>query len=195
MLSPVPVRQDAHDDYVKQLLDQRTVRADFYGRFSTSSDYSDSPSVYSRSFSPLPQEKIEPTVVTGYTPSSHDHLFSNNRTASNGQLDLGDDSGSSYASHITFTDTNHEEEEDAESTSHMSVLGPKMRFHSRAPWEIEEGETVSEADRTSRTKPKFFNFGPASPRFSKLSRPSVESNRSEAASSVVSKGLHSRGII
>ncbi|KAK2461660.1 hypothetical protein APHAL10511_006123 [Amanita phalloides] len=203
--------QDAQDDYVRQLLDQRTARADFHTRFSAS-DISDTPSVYSRSlFSPRPTDRGEPSSSpTEHYPPSHGHFPSaanatrerlHDPSASTVDFDLSD--GSDH--HASLQD--EPEDLEADSMLSTSMLGPKMRFHSRAPWELEgtleeEDETTPEAKarKSKTTAAKFFNFGPCSPRVSNVSRPSCESVRPEVVGKnsmdgSAGKGLFSRGTI
>lgn len=179
---------DVQDDYVSQLLDQRTARADFHARFSAS-DLSDTPSVCSRSlFSPHFSERGssgEPASPTSaHYLASHGHVpLSSNadrerlNDPSCSSLDFDD--ASDVSSHSSLRD----EQEDS-----VSLLGPKMRFHSRAPWEMDdtlhEDETTPELTRTITNKTmtqaaKFFNFGPSSPRVSNVGRASGESIRPE----------------
>lgn len=193
MLSSVQAGQNTHDDYVKQLLDQRTARTDF--RFSTPSDFSDTPSVYSRSFfSPRPHNGGPVSPVNGYT--SHDHITPVNLAS----LDPDNINDSSLGPNRAAVHENHEAEEDldVESMSHISMLGPKMRFHSRAPWETGE-DTLCEGDETVSqlecpAKSRFFNFVPSSPRIGNLvGRPSVESTRSEVARKMSMESTASKG--
>lgn len=62
----------------------------------------------------------------------------------------------------------------------MSLLGPKMRYHSKAPWEI-EGPLEEDDEETdsilSRGKERM-NFG-FRDRSSSVTRPSGESSRSQ----------------
>jgi hypothetical protein len=70
-------------------------------------------------------------------------------------------------------------DDDDEPLSRMSLLGPKMRFHSRAPWELEEDtlqEEEDEPDYDSFLSAAKKGFGFSSP------RPSGESSRSQVNS-------------
>lgn len=93
-------------------------------------------------------------------------------------LDLDDDKRSS----ITSSDYYGEEQQplrndDDEPLPRMSLLGPKMRFHSRAPWEMDEdGLQEDEQDYDNFLSPAKTSFGFSSP------RPSAESARSQVNS-------------
>lgn len=192
MLRSLHSPNDDHDDHVRQLLDQRTTRAHMHGRFPSLSEFSDSPSVYSRAFfSPRPTEKSDVDPRLQYTsPSPPPHPRSNlnrlNDPAAS-MLDLDDDPRMSYASSDVYEETTVDDEDD-EPMPRMSLLGPKMRFHSRAPWEMEEG-LLQEEDESDYGAPvphgkessikKGFVFGAMSPRPSNASRPSGESSRSQ----------------
>lgn len=153
MLRSINSSLDLRDDHLRHLLDQRTTRADMPGRFSALSQFPDTPSVYSRAFfSPRPQDQefASPTT-TGRSPhkspatSSHDdHLHDPDSV-----LDLGDDSRVSNASTNFYEDDqrsvdNNDDDDDDEPMPRMSVLGPKMRFHSRAPWELDGDQLLEE---------------------------------------------------
>ncbi|KAG5647610.1 hypothetical protein DXG03_008963 [Asterophora parasitica] len=170
---------DPHDDHLRVLLDQRTNRADVQGRFSTLSQFSDTPSTYSRPFfSPHPSDHdptdspsvapLQSPNTSAFTTRSRDRM--NDPTAS--MLDLDDDPRMSIASGAYDHDDEREAPEDDRS-GRMSYLGPKMRFHSRAPWEMDEEALEEEDDPKS-------GFAFSSPRTSNASRPSVESTRSQA---------------
>jgi hypothetical protein len=197
------------DDHLRHLLDQRSARADINGRFSSVSEYSDTPSVYSHRFSPIPQDRGEGdfSVKPLNVDTSRRHPFNSeprspisdrdllNDPSASG-LDLDDDYRSSYASSNTYDESNEQplsptdvEEED----SRMSMLGPKMRIHGRAPWEmgedtLEEGDESDSSGRsyafsTKRAKGKGEGIMKGFSRgVSKASRPSDESNRSRSRS-------------
>lgn len=182
--------QDVQDDYVRQVLDERAVRPNFHAHFSAS-DLSDTPSEYSRSlFSPERGHSGEPASPTSaHYLASHGHI----PLSSNADRErLNDPSCSSLdfddASDVSSRSSLCDEEEDSDQPC-VSLLGPKMRFHSRAPWEMddtlhEEDETTPELTRTITNKTmtqaaKFFNFGPSSPRVSNVGRASGESIRPE----------------
>lgn len=144
MLKSINSPHDEGDDDSKSLKDQRNAHADFHGRLSVAvSNLSDTASVYSHSyFSPRPSDISESRV--GY-------LYSNDSTGRNelqtSILDLTDDPRTSYASqdydHANST-SSEELADDSETVARMSYLGPKMRVHSRAPWEEEALEEIDE---------------------------------------------------
>ncbi|KAH9847405.1 hypothetical protein C2E23DRAFT_742073 [Lenzites betulinus] len=158
MNSPVDLR--SRDDHVRLLLDQRAARADLHGRFPSISEFSDSPSVYSHPhFSPRPSDRIPldgpaqpfrfPHSPQVYSPSLSDARSPisdrerlNIPTASS--LDLEDDPRSSteYGS-MHEEDASSPDEDGEEEVGRVSMYGPKMRFHSPAPWEEEDEEDAS----------------------------------------------------
>lgn len=186
--------QDTHVDHLRNLIDQRSTRADIRGRFSAISEYTDTPSVYSRSFfSPKLSGNGEHQNDQDHpSPTSAIQHHLNDYTPS--MLDLDDDPRSSFASSEKFNiDDNSYEDGDDRSTARMSYLGPTMRFHSRAPWELEddalEEEAEPEEDRLFQSVFPFRGNGAksatpsssSSPRPSyTTSRPSGESSRSQA---------------
>lgn len=166
-------------DHIQQLLNQRHSSTPYHSRFPSVSDISDSPSVYSRSpFTPHPFDKVEHSTST---PTFDDQDPST--------LDLSDDHRASYATARTIYGTEGAYDsrdelpttEDDESEHRMSMLGIKMRFHSKAPWEAggedipeEEGQERKSGDRPpSRSKRSVKSFSV---------RPSVESARSHKKS-------------
>ena len=187
--------QDAHLDHLRGLLDQRSTRADIRGRFSAISEYSDTPSVYSRPFfsprsssdnggehqnSSSPDSAIQshPDRIDDYTSSMLD-------------LDYLDGDSRSLApslEKINIDDTY--EDGDDDSATRLSYFGPKMRFHSRAPWELDD-DTLEEDAGTEDGHLPFQSILPfrgngakcatsssSSPRPSYTNRPSGESSRS-----------------
>ncbi|KAF8807718.1 hypothetical protein BYT27DRAFT_7139002 [Phlegmacium glaucopus] len=195
MLRSLDSPQDTHVVHLRNLIDQRSTRADIRGRFSAISEYSDTPSVYSRPFfSPKPLDNDEYQSDQDYpsptsaTRSHRDQL--NDNTPS--MLDL-DDPRSSFATSETFNiDDAGYEDGDSSSTARMSYLGPKMRFHSRAPWELDDDtlEEEAEPEGDHRSFQSVFPFrgngaksatsSSSSPRPSyTASRPSGESSRSQ----------------
>lgn len=211
MLRSMTSPKDAHDDHLRHLLDQRNTRAAVHGRFPSLSECSDSPSIYSRGFfSPRSTDRHDidtqsldvrfrsPPTSAFDGRSHHDRM--NDPAAS--MLDLDDDPRSSYAPSDAYDDRDEEEqledEDDEESLPRMSLLGPKMRFHSRAPWEMDENALEEEDEsengqsnygvekHSARAKDsslkKTFGFGSSSPRVSSSSRPSGESVRSQEKS-------------
>lgn len=188
------VARYANDDYLRQLLDQRTTRADLLGRFSTISECSDTPSVYSRTqFSPGPSVSGDHSEESRYTaaPSSQARPNANFDTVGSSMLDLGYDQRTSYAPSETQEDDPlaYEDEGEVDASSRMSYLGPKMRFHSRAPWEMDETALDEEDEEDNHARSgysssrsdasKTYGAGPSSPRPSQVaSRRSGESSRS-----------------
>ena len=126
-----------------------------------------------------------------------DREFLNDPAAS--VLDLDDDHRSSYASSNTYEDDDEPSQDPTEEeNSRISMLGPKMRIHGRAPWEMGE-DTLEEGDesdssgksrifgtRRHRKKGggvmKGFGLGSSNSRPSLATRPSYESSRSGARS-------------
>lgn len=106
-------------------------------------------------------------------------------------LDLDDDRPSSMASSdyygydirqsIRNDDGDGDGDDDDEPLPRMSLLGPKMRFHSRAPWEMDENtlQEEDEEDFDSFLSTAKRGFGFSSPRQSTDQRPSGESTRSQ----------------
>jgi hypothetical protein len=208
------VEQDVQDDYVSQLLDQRVARADFHARFSAS-DLSDTPSTYNHSlFSPHSSERGDSGEPA--SPTSAHYLASHGHVPLSSNADrerLNDPSCSSLdfddADDVSSRSSLRDEQEDSDQPC-VSLLGPTMRFHSRAPWEMddtlqEENDTTPELTRTITNKTmtqaaKFFNFGPSSPRVSNFNRASGESVRPEivhktSLDSNTGKRLFPRGAI
>ncbi|TFK56968.1 hypothetical protein OE88DRAFT_1640773 [Heliocybe sulcata] len=154
MLSAMQSPSTAHDEHVRRLLDQRTARADLHNRFPSYADSYDSPSIYSHPvFSPRPGRSADQPQSSNYASSTleprspmSDRERLNDPSAST--LDLEDDPRYSYASQ-DYSDDDHSSEhtidDDDDDGARMSVLGPKMRFHSRAPWEMGE-EAVAEEE-------------------------------------------------
>jgi len=197
MLRSTDSPQDTHDHHLRSLIDQRSTRADIRGRFSAFSEYSDTPSVYSPAFfSPRSadngeyQDDQDYPSPTSAIRSHHEQL--NDNTPS--MLDLDDlDPRSSFAPSEFFNidDTGYKDGDNS-STARMSYLGPKMRFHSRAPWELGDDalEEAAEPEEDHRPFQSVFPFrgngakstasSSSSPRPSyTTSRPSGESSRSQ----------------
>ncbi|KAJ7357221.1 hypothetical protein DFH08DRAFT_688340 [Mycena albidolilacea] len=166
----------AHDeDHLRQLLDQR--RAAMH----TQMDAYDSPSLYSAPFfSPRPND-ISDTHSYHAHPSPPAPLEARSRLNELAQsmLDLDD-----YSDHDSddddpdTVDAHHDKQDD----SRMSLLGPKMRFHGKAPWEMDaealEEEDEPEPDTRGRDgiRKSLANFRSSSRASS--TRPSGESQRS-----------------
>ena len=166
-----------NNDHIRQLLNQRHAFSSkpHHSPFPSVSDVSDSPSVYSRSpFTPRPFDKAEQSTRI---PTFDDQ----DREPST--LDLSDETRTSYTTAQTTygTEVTYGSRddlsltEDDEPENRMSMLGIKMRFHSKAPWEA-GGEDIPEEDER--------NSGDRPPSRSRRSikgftvRPSVEGSRS-----------------
>ncbi|TFK87995.1 hypothetical protein K466DRAFT_662626 [Polyporus arcularius HHB13444] len=198
MNTPVDFR--AHDDHLKDLLGQRAARADLHGRYPSLSEFSDSPSVYSHAhFSPRPPDRPTldgnthsfrfPQSPKVYSPSISDSprspISDRERLAipNASSLDLDDDPRSS-ADLNSLRDDDDSPTEDEDELPTVSI-GPKMRFHSPAPWEEDEADAksvVEEPPRRSREKAYTAKKGwPLSKQTSNEPRPSNESSRSGSA--------------
>lgn len=150
----------ADDGLVRNLLDQRAQRANIpppHARYSTFSDASDSPSLYS-SFSPnhrstsatpaprfphLDDNDFYDQHTTPFICSPAERLADPNASS----LDLSEDTYSvrdSCALEEDIDESSINQTDDDETDTRLSLMGPKMRVHSRAPW---EEETVSEHDQ------------------------------------------------
>ncbi|KAL1748555.1 hypothetical protein HDZ31DRAFT_60290 [Schizophyllum fasciatum] len=168
--------RDYNDEHVRHLLDQRFTRADLHrdGRWDSVSEFSDSPSIYSRAvFSPNANDQGVSSPPL-HTPRTHRERFDD---PSASMLDLDDDPRSSLASSVSYGDDDKtvSEHDSDEPVPRMSYLGPKMRFHSRAPWEM-DSETLDEQDEEPEEPPSrkaLFGGGRQDQR-----RPSLDSVRS-----------------
>ena len=198
MNSPVDFR--AHDDHLKDLLGQRAARADLHGRYPSLSEFSDSPSVYSHAhFTPRPPDR---SILDGhahsfrfppspkvYSPSISDSprspISDRERLAipNASSLDLDDDPRSS-AELNSLHDNEDDSPEEEDELPRMSMYGPKMRFHSPAPWEEDDTDAKSVVDQPPRrSKKKAADAGKKGWPLSKASidsRPSTESSRSSS---------------
>lgn len=172
-----------HDDHY-----QRTIRADLSARSSASSD---TPSVYSRAFfSPMHNAPVSPFIDSRHTSpstsmSGRQSNFDRLNDPAVSMLDLDEDQRSSIASSAYYGDAHQSaRNEDYESLPQMSLLGPKMRFHSRAPWEMAEDalREEDESDFGTFLSTAKRGFGFSSPRTSSNSRPSGESAHSQVNS-------------
>lgn len=166
-----------------------------HARFPSNSGFSDyshayfSPPCPSSNSSSFPHK--DKGSSTEYRPSHRDRL--NDPLASS--LDLDDEftPGSSINTADTISHMENDNQlEDEEDPSHrISVQGPKIRFHSRAPWETGE-DTIDENDSVYSGKSGTFgkkvksktveatimrHFGRGS------SRPSADSSRSQPKAS------------
>ncbi|KAI0034272.1 hypothetical protein K488DRAFT_84128 [Vararia minispora EC-137] len=210
----------AHQDHIQRLLGARaahsaaTAAADVNGPLA---QFPDTPSIYSHA------------VLSPHVPAPDDHfnfpLPSNHRAFHHlrsdslndpqaSSLDLGDDDDTYPHPHSPPMSPVYDDDDDTDygredsPEPRMSMLGPKMRFHSPAPWELEQ-DSISEQDEpeddarsviSKRGKGLFKgdsfakSFGLKS---TVASRPSVDSSRSssgkekksfETTSSYVSAG-------
>ncbi|KZT75153.1 hypothetical protein DAEQUDRAFT_761105 [Daedalea quercina L-15889] len=194
----------SREDYLRQLLDQRAARADLpsHGRFPSLSEFSDSPSVYSRPyFSPRPNgppvetglgtyEIVLPPRGASSAPRSpmSDRERLNLPNASS--LDLDDDSQCSYDHPSRDADTSPATSE--EELPRISTYGPKMTVHSRAPWELSDDDTSDHEEPTSSGSGKkrsgnkrdggkrVWGLGKSSGDRQSDKRPSTDSNRSQS---------------
>lgn len=196
---------DVHsrEDHLRQLLDQRAARADLrgHGRFPSLSEFSDSPSVYSRPyFSPRPNgaqldaslgtyDFILPPQGQSSAPRSPMSDRERLRFPNASSLDLDDDSQCSSIDPSRGDDVSPAASE--EELPRVSTYGPKMTVHSRAPWEL-DNDNASERDepavigsgnkRSGHRKDggkRVWGLGrPGSDRQSEK-RPSTDSNRSQ----------------
>ena len=183
--------QDTRLDHLRSLLDQRSTKADIRGSFSYISEDSDTPSIYSRPFfSPKSSDNSEYQDYPSPTFDIQAHLDPSNYTPSILDLDdLDDNPRSSFApsEKINIDDTSYE---DGDNSFTDMNLGPTMRFHSRAPWELEDDTHEEEAETESHYSvfpfrgngAKSVTSSSSSPRpsyTSRPSRPSGESSRSQ----------------
>lgn len=221
----LPASMSAHrgadDDRVRTLLDRRTQRADIpspHTHYSIFSDRSDSPSLYSHfdtsyrnsPATPIPQVPLfhDPNAFNdrhvSYSPHSPPQRFADIAVSSTDlseDLDAYSDSGPSI-SHSLEEDTNLNPDSDEESETRLSLMGPQMRVHSRAPWEEDEidlsdydvengGSDTLGGKKTGRNVMRGLGFGPKSP----VPKPSIElGKRSFDTTSSVS-GSSSRNAI
>ncbi|KAJ7076572.1 hypothetical protein B0H15DRAFT_955584 [Mycena belliarum] len=184
------LRGDPHDAHLRALLDQRAARA------AVTADYdTDSPSIYSSQgfFSPRPNDFAhhETRSPRFYPASPRSPPETRNR--------LNELAESMLAREDSERDENEDEEEDLSFSdeapdtvdaahepddSRMSLLGPKMRFLGRAPWEdgaVLEEEDEPEPDRGRDGIRKGLGFRSSSRATTASSRPSGESSRSHQA--------------
>ena len=181
MLSP-------SNDHSNHLHQRRAIRADLPGRSSVFSQASDAPSVYSSTSSLQHNAPSSPTHSRYKSPRNSMNSRRTNADRLNdtavSTLDLDEDWRSSTAS-SDFSADGHQSANngDDEPLPRMSLLGPKMRFHSRAPWEDQDAlQEEEEPDYDSFLSTAKRGLGFSSPRVSNNSRPSGESARSPANS-------------
>ncbi|KAI0931910.1 hypothetical protein AcW1_000816 [Taiwanofungus camphoratus] len=196
-----PADLQTPEDHLRHLLDQRTARADLHGRFPSLSEFSDSPSVYSRAhFSPRPLDRAELDANTNSfhfvippqtrAPSSEPRSPMSDRERLNfpnaSSLDLDDDPRSSYEHNNSPEDDQVSVNEEDEELLRISMYGPKMRFHSRAPWELGEDDVFKQDEKeASSSKRSKGNKGDSGKKVwgrnkgNNEKRPSTDSNRSQ----------------
>lgn len=137
-------------DHVRTLLDNRTQRADVpppHTRYSSFSDRSDSPSLYSNYVRNTPAtpasrfphvDQRDTSISRSPFPMTPEERSTDPNAST---LDLSEDNQSDVGSHVVIShDDGHVIADDADSETRMSLLGPKMRVHSRAPWETGEDD-------------------------------------------------------
>lgn len=195
MLRSVHSPWDAQDDL-------RSARSyiPHHTRFPSISEFSDSPSVYSHAYFSPDSRDIEPNTNSyRYDPDSSSQRrpsmsnsdYLDDHAASSLDLDDEDVAAVSINTADTTDDTENDDEDD-DASHRISVQGPKIRFHSRAPWET-GGDTIDENDSDHSAMSTPFgkkvkcktakadlmrHFGKSS-----SARPSAESTRSQAQSS------------
>jgi len=186
---------------LRSLLDHRAARVGpHHTRFPSLSEFSDSPSIYSHAhFSPRPPyiDSSPPQFDFSIPPQYARPSLEAVRpfpTSPAGKQDSG-----THRADPTFgarPGRSHSSESvpsEEDSDPRMSFLGPTMRFHSPAPWEMEdairedggqEDDARSILSKRSRSKTRgeggfIKNFGRAAPaRSISTARPSIESVRS-----------------
>lgn len=195
MLRSVHSPWDAQDDL-------RSARsyASCHTRFPSISEFSDSPSVYSHAYFSPDNRDIEPnTSLYRYDPDSssqrrpsisNSDYLDDHATSS---LDLDDEDVAGISVHTAdTTDDTENDDEDDDASHRISVQGPKIRFHSRAPWETGGEDPIDENDSDHSAMSTAFGMKVKSKtakadlmrHFGKSSsaRPSAESIRSQAQS-------------
>lgn len=184
------------DDHIRRLLDQRAQRAHVpypHSPFPSFSDRSDSPSLYSH----LSPATLAPNTPATYfrtqeieddeldiPPMSPRERLADPHASS---LDLSDDFSDHHES-VFLGDVSVEAADD-DLDPRLSLMGPKMRFHSRAPWELTEDDVPEEDEEADAQSTRVFGgmhrgmralgLGSRSERSSAASpRPSGESSAS-----------------
>lgn len=159
-----------YDDHLRRLLDQRAARADLHGRFPSSSDFSDSPSVYSHAhFSPRPADRADLDAHTNlYNYSTaHHRIPSEPRTNRQrlhipeaSSLDMDSEPDHSYAEPGPQDDDEiiSDDVSDEVTESHKVAYGPKMTVHSRAPWETGEEDNADMDEQDPSAKKSVLAF-------------------------------------
>ncbi|KAG2369458.1 hypothetical protein BDR07DRAFT_1604740 [Suillus spraguei] len=202
MLRTVHSSWDAQDDF-------RSARshAPHHTRFPSISEFSDTPSVYSHAyFSPDNRDIGLDTSSYYYDPDCSSQgrpsMSSSHYLDAASSLDLDDEDVAGVLINTDTTDDaeNDDEDEEDDASHRISVQGPKIRFHSRAPWETGEDMTdENDSDHSAmsttfgkKVKSKtdlIRHFGKSS-----STRPSAESFRSQAQSNgpfEITAGNHS----
>jgi hypothetical protein len=161
----------SRSDNVRRLLNQRAAAH----TWASVSELSDSPSVYSHQFSPRTYPTPTQNSSTYATPLNmsarsqsppHSPLFDRQRLddPSLSGLDLSDPrfSYASRDSWVSEDDSYHhgaererdsrimDETSEEDSASHVSFLGPKMKIHAPAPWEMND-DTEADSDGSTQT--------------------------------------------
>ncbi|KAJ6604513.1 hypothetical protein DFH09DRAFT_1122941 [Mycena vulgaris] len=173
-------RMDPHDDHLRQLLDQRSARTAY---------------ILPRFFSPRPNDIHHDTrSLNSYRAPTSPRVPLEARSRLNelaeSMLDLDDDSRDPSDEDEDDSDAPDTVDADHESEdTRLSLLGPKMRFHGKAPWEMDGGvlaeEDEPESDHVSNRGRdgirKGLGFRSSSRGTTTSSRPSGESSRSNQA--------------
>ena len=141
-----------HQDHLRRLIDQRAARANLPG---PSPQFADTPSVYSPSIAVFSPYVPSDPSSSRYKPSDVSHPS----LPVSSMLDLDDDSRTSTYSSVPDhssdslhgVETDDEVDDDDDFSNRMSMLGPKMRFHSRAPWETGDDVLQEEEEVPSPT--------------------------------------------
>ena len=177
----LPSLNSSHHDHLNHIIDRQTLRAD---RSSAFSQVSDTPSVYSHTtiFSPRPPQSgsVSPSTDSPSNTSMLGHRVNfdppNDPAAS--MLGFDEDQRSFIASSDYYGEEQQSIRVDEDDPLPRMSLGPKMRFHSRAPWEMGEDGLQEEDEQgyDNFLSPAKRSFGFSSP------RPSGESARSQVNS-------------
>ena len=150
--------------------------------------------------------------IHGHAPPAEHHpfpAFANDRLddPNASTLDLSEDNQSEGSHATNLDDDGHLITDDADSENRMSLLGPKMRVHSRAPWETGEDEdgdsdnddsgidslSIFGGKKSGRSMIRGLGFGASK---ATTQRPSLESaskgkHSFDTASSSMGSGSHS----
>ncbi|KIK70853.1 hypothetical protein GYMLUDRAFT_66068 [Collybiopsis luxurians FD-317 M1] len=164
---------DPHDVHLRHLLDQRATRAHLHDRVPSISELSDTPSLYSHAYlSPQPNSHLQ-DMSSNFASPNRDRL--NDLAVS--MLDMEDEpSSSNDYDQEDYDDGDRstieqDSKDDELGLSRMSLLGPKMRFHSKAPWELDnsavkdeqesddDGSIMSSSTRSRGGRARHFRFG------------------------------------